>query len=195
VCHHHMFSCSSQAAALPVTHQHTPDPLLLHHAAVRLMFRRPPAATPGVVVCCRPTVDTLYSCRNCTRLMVMAVSRRAATYRPPCIVGPTIPAWIADPMGFGQATADTAMAAAASQQGLVALCVRHPQPALGAEPPHPPVRALLPRCSTSSAAIPDQAPGSGPLRRLLDIQHPLSLDRAAQEGGRVPAGTHTSAAM
>jgi hypothetical protein len=54
----------------------------------------------------------------------------------------------------------------------------------------PPVRPLLPRDSSSSAAIPDQAPGSGPLRVLLYRPQYFNLIRAPQEGGRGPAG-HT----
>lgn len=50
----------------------------------------------------------------------------------------------------------------------------------------PPAKALLKTVSSSSAAIPDQAPGSGPLSPLLSSLHSFSLDRAPQEGGRVP---------
>jgi hypothetical protein len=46
----------------------------------------------------------------------------------------------------------------------------------------------MPVCRSSSAAIPDQASGSDPLRMFLNRRHTLSLVRALQEGGRVPAG-------
>jgi hypothetical protein len=49
-----------------------------------------------------------------------------------------------------------------------------------------PVRAILLRSRIPSAAIPDQAPGSGPLRVLLDTNNSCSLVRALQAGGRVP---------
>jgi hypothetical protein len=55
--------------------------------------------------------------------------------------------------------------------------------------PAPPVRRFIASRRSSSAAIPDQAPGSGPLRVLLYTQHFLSLVRAPQEGGRVPMPT------
>jgi hypothetical protein len=53
-----------------------------------------------------------------------------------------------------------------------------------------PVRPFLLIRRSSSAAIPDQAPGSGPLRVLLPRLQRRSLVRAPQEGGSVPAG-HT----
>lgn len=59
-------------------------------------------------------------------------------------------------------------------------------PALASTLMGPPVRLLLFSSSCSSAVIPDQASGSGPLRRLLARSHTPSRDRAPQEGGRVP---------
>lgn len=56
-----------------------------------------------------------------------------------------------------------------------------------------PARALLDRSSHFSAAIRDQDPGSGPLSLLSYNQHALSLVKAAQEGGKVPAKEHTAA--
>jgi hypothetical protein len=50
-----------------------------------------------------------------------------------------------------------------------------------------PVRALVATSNSSIAAIPDQDPGSGPLSLFLHKRHALSLVRAPQEGGRVPA--------
>jgi hypothetical protein len=58
------------------------------------------------------------------------------------------------------------------------------------QPPAPPVRTLVCNPSSTSAAIPDKAPGSGPLRVLRHSWHTLSLVRAPQEGGKVPAETH-----
>jgi hypothetical protein len=52
----------------------------------------------------------------------------------------------------------------------------------------PPVRLFVLSCRSSSAAIPDQDPGTGPLRVLLDRYNTFSLVRAPQEGGRGPAG-------
>jgi hypothetical protein len=65
-------------------------------------------------------------------------------------------------------------------------CAQCRTPACPHSFPAPPVRRLLIRSRASSAAIPDQAPGSGPLRVLLNNQQVLSLVRALQEGGRRP---------
>jgi hypothetical protein len=82
---------------------------------------------------------------------------------------------------------------AAAELGLANNAMIFTRPQLPQEGGTVPTRALVHSCRSSSAAIPDQDPGSSPLSLLLYSQHSLSWDRAPQEGGKGPAvHTHTT---
>jgi hypothetical protein len=105
-------------------------------------------------------------------------------HQPPAILGSL--AQQATNMLCVQGGADTAGACCSSSISTTQTTTPPACVVAWAAPPSRPVRPLPVSSRFSSAAIPDQAAGSRPLKVLLNRRHNISLERAPQEGGRVP---------